>query len=122
MIEFAMNYYNFFGKKPPKTLRFLRFLYHLPNFLKLAWRLFIDARVPIYRKAVLVLFQLLAFAFAVAYFVLPFDLIPDFLPIGKGEDLLIGIFLILVPGAWLFIKFSPESVVLEHVERLSQGK
>ena len=113
-------YSPFWGGKLPGTLRILRWLYHLPNFAKLTWRLFWDPRVPIYRKAILVVFELIAIAFAVAYFVYPLDF--DFLPIvGKIDDLLIGIFLILFPGAWLFIKLSPESIVLEHVERISKG-
>jgi uncharacterized membrane protein YkvA (DUF1232 family) len=113
-----MNY-NFFGGKPPGSLRFLRFLYHIPNFVKLAWRLFMDARVPIYRKAILIVFEIVAVAFAAFYFWNPLDF--DFIPIiGKLDDLLIGAFLILAPGAWLFIKLSPEHIVLEHVERLSR--
>ena len=111
----------FFGQTP-KSFRFLRFLYHLPSFVKLTWRLFWDARIPIYRKAVLIIFEILAFAFALLYFRFPIDLLPDFVPIfGYIEDLLVGIFLILVPGAWLFIKFAPEHIVQEHVDRISQG-
>ena len=52
----------------PKSLRFMRLLYHLPNFVKLAWRLFWDRRIPIYRKAVLVLFEIFAALFAILYF------------------------------------------------------
>jgi uncharacterized membrane protein YkvA (DUF1232 family) len=112
----------FFGQTP-KSFRLLRFLYHLPNFVKLAWRLFWDARVPIYRKAILVIFEVLAFVFAVVYFLfLRLDFLPDILPIlGYTDDLLIGIFLILVPGAWLFIKLSPEHIVQEHVDQISKG-
>jgi uncharacterized membrane protein YkvA (DUF1232 family) len=110
----------FFGGKTPKTFRFLRFIYHLPNFIKLTWRLFWDSRVPIHRKAIFVVFVMLAVVLSVAYFHLPFDAIPDFLPIGRGDDLLVGIFLILVPGAWLFIKLAPEDIVLEHVDRISK--
>ncbi len=116
-----MNYHGSFYGKTPRMLRFLRFLYHLPNFIRLAWRLFMDARVPIHRKAILVLFELLAVAFAVFYFWNPFDL--DFIPvIGKLDDFLIGSFVILVPGSWMFIKLCPEDIVREHVERLSQGE
>ena len=110
----------FFGGKTPKTFRFLRFIYHLPNFVKLTWSLFWDPRIPVHRKAILVVFVILAIVLSVAYFHLPFDVIPDFLPIGRGDDLLIGIFLVFVPGAWLFIKFSPEEIVLEHVDRISK--
>jgi uncharacterized membrane protein YkvA (DUF1232 family) len=50
---------------------------------------------------------------------LDFDFIPIF---GKIDDLLVGAFVILVPGAWLFIRLSPEHIVREHVERISRGE
>ena len=109
----------FFGGKRQGSFKLFRLLLHLPNFVKLTWRLFVDARVPIYRKAILILAELLAFAFAVAYFVNPLDF--DFLPIiGKFDDIAVGAFLILVPGAWFFIKLCPEHIVREHVERISR--
>ena len=115
-----MNF-SFMGGKGPKSLRFLRLLYHLPNFVKLAWRLFWDSRIPIYRKAVLILFEIFAVLFAILYFINPLDL--DFLPvIGKTDDIIIGLLAISVPGAWLFIKLSPEHIVREHVERISSGQ
>lgn len=96
-------------------------LLHLPNFVKLTWRLFSDDRVPIYRKAILILAELLAVVFAVGYLVNPLDF--DFIPIlGRIDDLLIGAFLILVPGAWLFIRLCPEPIVREHVERISRSE
>lgn len=108
----------FFGGGSRSPFRFLRLLLHLPNFVRLTWRLFVDERVPIYRKAILILAELLAVIFAVAYLVNPLDF--DFLPIfGRIDDLLIGAFVILVPGAWLFIKLCPEHIVREHVERIS---
>jgi uncharacterized membrane protein YkvA (DUF1232 family) len=86
-------------------------------------RLFRDARVPIYRKAILVIAEILAGAFAIAYLVFPFDPIPDFLPIvGRFDDIFIGAMIILVPGAWLFIKSCPEPIVREHVDRISRGE
>ena len=105
---------------PTKSFRFLRFLYHLPSFVKLAWRLFLDARVPAHRKGIIVVFELLALAFAIAYFVFPLDF--DFHILGKVDDLILGIFLISAPGAWLFIKLCPPDVVQEHVDRLSRGE
>ena len=87
----------FFGGRSRGPFRFLRLLLHFPNFVRLVWRLFCDARVPIYRKAILVLAEVLAVIFAVAYLVNPLDL--DFIPIfGRIDDLLIGAFVILVPG------------------------
>ena len=109
------------GGKIPKSLRLMRLLYHLPNFLKLAWRLFLDRRVPVHRKAVLVLFEIAAVGFAIVYFINPLDL--DFIPIlGKVDDLIIGLMVVTIPGAWLFIKLSPEDVVREHVECISRRK
>lgn len=111
-----------FGRTP-KSFRFLRFLYHLPNFVRLTWRLFWDSRVPIYRKAILIIFEALAIAFAVGYFLfLRLDFLPDFFPIlGYTDDLIIGLLLILVPGAWLFIKCAPDDIVQEHVDQISKG-
>lgn len=111
-----------FGRTP-KSFRLFRFLYHLPSFVKLTWRLFWDPRVPIYRKAILIIFEVIAIAFAVIYFlVLRLDFLPDIFPIlGYADDLIIGALLILIPGAWLFIKFAPEHIVQEHVDRISQG-
>ena len=109
----------FFGGKRRGSFRLFRLLLHLPNFVKLTWRLFVDERVPVYRKAILILAELLAFAFAVVYFLNPLDF--DFLPIfGKLDDVIVGAFLILVPGAWCFIKLCPEHIVREHVDRISR--
>lgn len=109
----------FFGGNRWGSFRFLRLLLHLPNFVRLAWRLFIDERVPVYRKAILVLAELLAIMFAIAYLVNPLDF--DFLPIlGRIDDLIVGAFVILVPGAWLFIRLCPEHIVREHVDRISR--
>ncbi|MDD9975245.1 MAG: DUF1232 domain-containing protein [Candidatus Poribacteria bacterium] len=109
----------FFGGKSRGSFRFFRLLLHLPNFVRLAWRLFIDERVPVYRKAILVLAELLAVIFAVAYLLNPLDF--DFLPIlGRIDDLIVGAFVILVPGAWLFIRLCPEHIVREHVDRISR--
>ena len=108
----------FFGGKSQGPFRFLRLLLHFPNFVRLTWRLFSDKRVPIYRKAILIFTELLAIVFAIAYLVNPLDF--DFIPIfGRIDDLLIGAFVILVPGAWLFIRLCPEHVVREHVDRIS---
>ncbi len=83
--------------------------------------MFGDARVPIYRKAILILAELLAVAFAVAYLVNPLDF--DFIPVfGRIDDLVVGAFVILVPGAWLFIRMCPDEVVQDHVERISRGE
>lgn len=111
----------FFGSRGRGIFRFLRIFLHFPNFIRLTIRLFRDGRVPVYRKAVLVIFQILAGAFAIAYLVFPFD--GDFIPIfGRIDDLVIGAFVILVPGVWLFIKACPEHIVREHVDSISRGE
>ncbi len=109
----------FFGGNRGGSFRLLRLLLHFPNFIRLAWHLFIDERVPIYRKAILIIAELLAVAFAVAYLVNPLDF--DFIPIvGRIDDIVIGAFVILVPGTWLFIRLCPPDIVQEHVDRISQ--
>ena len=111
----------FSGGNSRGPFRFLRLLLHFPNFIRLAWRLFGDTRVPVYRKAILILAELLAVAFAVAYLVNPLDF--DFLPVfGRIDDLVVGAFVILVPGAWLFIRMCPDEVVQDHVDRISRGE
>jgi len=56
------------------------FLMFLPNMVKLIGRLMKDKRVPMAEKAL--------FTAAVAYVVLPFDLIPDFFPFfGQVDDI-----------------------------------
>lgn len=111
----------FFGGKGRNPFRLLRLLLHFPNFVRLTWRLFGDERVPIYRKAILIITELLAIVFAVAYLVNPLDF--DFIPIfGRIDDLIIGAFVILVPGAWLFIRMCSEDIVREHVDRISRGQ
>lgn len=112
----------FFGSRGRGIFRILRVFLNLPNFIRLTMRLFRDERVPIYRKAILVVFEILAGAFAIAYLVFPFD--ADFiLPIiGYFDDIVIGAFVILIPGAWLFIKSCPENIVREHVDRISRGE
>lgn len=108
----------FFGGKKRGPFKLFRLLLHLPNFVKLTWRLFFDERVPIYRKAILIVAEFLAIIFAIAYLVNPLDF--DFLPIvGWADDLFVGAFLILVPGAWVFIKLCPQHIVREHVDRIS---
>ena len=104
-----------------KIFRFVRFLLHLPRFVKLAVRLFVDSRVPIHRKAILVLTELIAVMFAIVYFVFPLDF--DFLPvIGKLDDLLLALFLISAQGVWLFVKLCPQPIVLEHVRQLANER
>jgi uncharacterized membrane protein YkvA (DUF1232 family) len=87
-------------------LRGLRFLRHLPDFVRLYWRLLRDRRVSIWPKALLVL--------AVLYVVSPIDLIPDFLPfVGEVDDLIV-----IIAACRLFISLCPREVVRDHVQRI----
>ena len=88
-----------------------RFLWHLPSFLKLYWRLFKDPRVSLRAKAILVA--------AVLYLLSPVDLLPDFLLplLGRLDDLAI-----LIVGARWFISLCPPDVVQEHVRAISEER
>lgn len=84
----------------------MRFLRHLPDFVRLYWRLLRDRRVSIWPKALLVL--------AVLYVVSPIDLIPDFLPfVGEVDDLIV-----IIAACRLFISLCPREVVRDHVQRI----
>ena len=85
------------------TGQFLQVLLHLPDFVRLYWRLFRDRRVSILAKAALVL--------ALLYAISPFDVIPDFIPvIGEMDDVAV-----VLSGLWLFIRLCPPDVVRETV-------
>ncbi len=87
-------------------------VYHLPSFLKLYWRLYTDPRVPFFWAKLLL-------GGAIAYTIVPFDFLPDFiLPLlGYAEDTLI-----LVYALKKFIHLCPKDIVREHVERISRGE
>jgi uncharacterized membrane protein YkvA (DUF1232 family) len=83
---------------------------YLPSFARLYWRLFRDARVSVLAKALLVL--------TVVYFVSPFDIIPDFVPvIGEMDDLAV-----VLSGLWLFIRLCPPEVVRGTVTDIATGR
>lgn len=83
---------------------------HLPNLIKLYWRLFRDPRVSWVPKLVMVA--------GIAYVISPIDLIPDFLIPGVGylDDLLV-----FTLATRAFIKLCPPNVVREHVMLIDQG-
>ena len=90
--------------------RALDFLIHLPNLVRLYWRLLRDPRVSIWPKALLV--------GALAYVVLPFDIIPDMLPwIGEVDDLVI-----VLAAARYFIRWCPPDLVREHARAIDSGR
>lgn len=107
----------------PQAAKFVRLLFHLPNFARLARRLWQDPRVPIHRKALPLLFAALSGVVGLGYLVRPVDLIFDYLPIvGRLDDFAILAFLLTAPGVWLFIKLSPPDVVQEHVAAIDRGE
>lgn len=92
-----------FLRSGTSLLHLWRMLPHLPNFVRLVWRLFQDYRVPWYLKGMLVA--------ALCYFLLPFDFLVDFFPlIGQFDDITI-----LLLAGYFFIRWSPKEVVAEHV-------
>ena len=88
-------------------MQVLRLLWHLPSFVRLYWRLYRDARVPLPAK--------IGLTAAVIYFLSPIDLIPDFwFPIlGFADDVAVLWF----ATRW-FIAACPPEVVTEHVRRI----
>jgi len=90
-------------------MRGVRFLRHLPSFVRLYWRLLADARVSIWPKALLVLGAL--------YVVSPVDIIPDFIPfVGEIDDIVV-----MIAVCRLFMYMCPREVVQEHVRRIDAG-
>jgi len=101
------------GQYPPFGI--LRFIYHLPNFAKLFWRLFRDPRVPAYKKAL----PVIAGIICLAYIVFPFDTLPDTLAfLGQLDDATV-VLLLMVPSIWLFIRICPRELVKEHTREIS---
>lgn len=94
-------------KKLKKKYFWIRLLMHIPNFLKLAFRLVRDKQVPLYLK-------IISYA-AFLYVLSPFDLIPIvLLPfIGWIEDVII--FYICMK---LLVSLSPPEVVEKHVKAI----
>ena len=88
-------------------LRLWRLLPHLPNFVRLGWRLFRDRRVPAILKSMVVLTLL--------YIASPFDVVPDFFFPGVGylDDMTL-LFLV----GYYFIQWSPQEVVAEHLSAM----
>lgn len=75
--------------------------------LRLAWRLFLDDRVPLWTKIVP--------PAALAYIVSPIDILSDFPPVGLNQLDDAAVFLL---GIKLFIELAPPDVVREHLQDL----
>lgn len=92
-----------------RYLRMGRLVIKLPTYARVVWGIVRDPRTPIGLKGML--------AAALAYVVLPVDLIPDAIPIlGQADDLTV---LLLVLD--LFIQNAPPEVRAEHATRAKNG-
>jgi uncharacterized membrane protein YkvA (DUF1232 family) len=92
-----------------RSVRLARLIWKLPMYARVIWGLVRDPRTPLPLKALL--------GAALAYLVMPFDLIPDAIPIlGQADDLTV---LLLVLD--LFIANAPADVRREHMERAHNG-
>lgn len=89
-------------------LAVIRFVFHLPSLARLILRLLTDPRVPAYLK-------LLPYG-ALAYVVLPIDLLPEMklLFVGMVDDVLI-VYILLRK----FLQLCPKEVVNEHLAQIS---
>jgi uncharacterized membrane protein YkvA (DUF1232 family) len=86
----------------------VRFVAHLPNFVKLFVRLMGDRRVHWLPKALLLA--------AGVYALSPLDFLPDLMPLlGQVDDLTI-----FAMGCRMFLRLCPEEVVREHVARIDE--
>jgi uncharacterized membrane protein YkvA (DUF1232 family) len=89
--------------------RMARMIWKLPMYARVIWGLARDPRTPLPLKGLL--------AAALIYLVMPFDLIPDAIPIlGQADDLTV---LMLVLD--LFIANAPPEVRKDHLERAKNG-
>lgn len=92
-----------------RYLRLARVVIKLPTYARVVWGLLRDPRTPLGLKGIL--------AAALAYVVLPVDLIPDVIPIlGQADDLTV---LLLVLD--LFVQNAPPEVRAEHAARARNG-
>ena len=74
----------------------------LPQVAKLAWRVVRDDRIPMWIRGGLV--------GTAAYLVLPFDVIPDWIPVlGQMDDLLV-----MTIGVRMLLRRVPEPILHEH--------
>ena len=89
--------------------RMARLIWKLPMYARVIWGLVRDPRTPLPLKGLL--------GAALVYLVMPFDLIPDAIPIlGQADDLTV---LMLVLD--LFIANAPAEVRKDHLERAKNG-
>ncbi len=95
-------------QQTPSVVHVTTLIRHLPNLIKLYWRLFLDHRVPLLPKVLLLA--------ALVYVVVPFDF--DMIPVvGQIDDLVVA----ALACRW-FIRLCPPAVVQEHVACLDRGR
>ncbi|MCC2669605.1 MAG: hypothetical protein K0Q72_2076 [Armatimonadetes bacterium] len=86
----------------------VRFVSHLPDFVRLFLRLLGDRRVPFMAKALLIS--------GVVYAVSPLDFLPDLMPLlGQVDDL--SIFAL---ACRMFVQLCPRPVVESHVQDIDR--
>lgn len=91
---------------PDDTSAVIAWVKHVARQARLAWRLLLDRRVPLWTKLVP--------PAALAYVLFPLDLIPDVaLGLGQLDDMAV-----LLIGVKLFIELAPPDVVREHLREL----
>lgn len=102
---------------PYPALGIFRLLHHLPNFLRLFWRLFRDPRVPAYKKILPVISGIIC----AAYILFPIDILPDFVAfIGQLDDTTV-VLVIMGPTIWRFVRSCPKDIVKEHAHQINSG-
>lgn len=97
--------------RPPKDFgEALNAARKLPLYGRLVWGLLRDGRVPPRQKLILL--------GIVGYLLVPFDIIPDFIPVvGQLDDLAV-----VLLGLDLFMRTAPADVVDEHLARISRDE
>lgn len=94
---------------PWRYARLARLVWKLPTYARMVWGIVRDPRTPLPLKALL--------GAALAYVVMPIDLVPDAIPIiGQADDLTV-----LLLALDLFIQNAPKDVRDEHAERARNG-
>ena len=84
-------------------LRVLLLLARFTGLPRLVWRLLLDPRVPLKLKLLLPV--------AIAYLILPFDIVPDAVPVlGRIDDLVV-----LVGSLFMFFRMIPRDVIADHL-------
>lgn len=89
------------------TSALMAWLHDVVRQLRLAWRLFLDRRVPLWTKIVP--------PAALAYVLSPIDILSDFPPLGLNQ---LDDVAVLFLGLKMFIELAPPEVVREHLEEL----